>query len=381
MKIIYFNDSIARLGGVERVFVEKMNLLAERYGQEIYLITTCQGDHPLAFPLSDKVTHIDLSVRFHIKYQYALPKRLYLGWKMDRELVVKLNNIVNEIDPDIIITTTYYMADVICQLKCRAKKIIESHAPREYMGNTDGVPRSAISKIYRKWQFKRYFSTVERLSDAIVTLSTNEAKTWKSEHVITIPNIVDLQNKTHSTLQNKTALFAGRFTYEKGVSRLLEAWKIVNDKQKDWTLRLVGEGNQKEALIKQCKTLGIENYVVFEGMTKNMVKEYCNSSLFLLASRFEGFGLVLAEAMQCGVPCVSFDCLYGPADIINNGKNGILVENGNIKAFAEAVLKLIDDEELRMDMGKAAIEKAKSYLPENIMPQWIKLFNRLTNER
>ena len=139
MKIIYFNDSIARLGGVERVFVEKMNLLAERYGQEIYLITTCQGNHPLAFPLSDKVTHIDLSVRFHIKYQYALPKRLYLGWKMDRELVVKLNNIVNEIDPDIIITTTYYMADVVCQLKCRARKIIESHAPREYMGNTDGV--------------------------------------------------------------------------------------------------------------------------------------------------------------------------------------------------------------------------------------------------
>ena len=381
MKIIYFNDSIARLGGVERVFVEKMNLLAERYGQEIYLITTCQGNHPLAFPLSDKVTHIDLSVRFHIKYQYALPKRLYLGWKMDRELVVKLNNIVNEIAPDIIIATTYYMADVICQLKCRARKIIESHAPKEYMGNTDGVHRNAISKIYRKWQFKKYFSSVERLSDAIVTLSTKEAKTWNSEHVITIPNIVDLQNKTHSSLQNKTALFAGRFTYEKGVSRLLEAWKIVTDKRKDWTLRLVGEGNQKETLIKQCKTLGIENYVVFEGMTKNMVKEYCNSSLFLLASRFEGFGLVLAEAMQCGVPCVSFDCLYGPADIINNEKNGILVENGNIEKFAEAVLKLIDDEELRKNMGMAAIEKAKSYLPENIMPQWIELFNQLANRK
>lgn len=381
MKIIYFNDSIARLGGVERVFVEKMNLLAERYGQEIYLITTCQGNHPLAFPLSDKVTHIDLSVRFHIKYQYALPKRLYLGWKMDRKLVVKLNNIVNEIDPDIIIATTYYMADVVCQLKCRARKIIESHAPREYMGNTDGIHRSTISKIYRKWQFKKYFSTVERLSDAIVTLSTNEARTWKSEHVITIPNIVDLQNKTHSSLQNKTALFAGRFTYEKGVSRLLEAWKIVVEKRRDWTLKLVGEGDQKEVLVNQCKALGIEDCIVFEGMTKNMVKEYCNSSLFLLASRFEGFGLVLAEAMQCGVPCVSFDCLYGPADIIDNEKNGMLVENGNIEKFAEAVLKLIDDEEQRKSMGMAAIEKAKSYLPENIMPQWIELFNQLTNRK
>lgn len=379
MKIIYFHDAIARLGGVERVFVEKMNSLADQYGQNIYLITTCQGDHPLAFPLSSRVTHIDLSVRFHTKYQYPMPKRLYIGWKMDKELVVKLNRIVNEIDADIIITTSYYKADTICQLKCRAKKIIESHAPKEYIGNTDGINRNCISKIYRKWEYNKYFNAVEKQSDAIVTLTTGDAKSWNSNHVVTIPNIVDLQNKTYSSLKNKTALFAGRFLYEKGLNRMLEAWKIVVGKKSDWTLRLVGDGAQKEALMNQCKELGIESTVVFEGATQNMAKAYCDSSLFLLTSRFEGFGLVLAEAMQCGVPCVSFDCPHGPADIIDNGKNGILVENGNIEAFADAVLKLIDDEELRARMGKAAIEKAKAYLPETIMPQWITLFNQLTN--
>ena len=159
----------------------------------------------------------------------------------------------------------------------------------------------------------------------------------------------------------------------------MEAWKIIASKRSDWTLKLVGEGEQKKALMNQCKALGIESTVVFEGATQNMAKAYCDSSLFLLTSRFEGFGLVLAEAMQCGVPCVSFDCPHGPADIIDNGKNGMLVENGNIEAFADAVLKLIDDEELRTRMGKAAIEKAKAYLPETIMPQWITLFNQLTN--
>ena len=379
MKIIYFHDAIARLGGVERVFVEKMNFLAEKYNQEVYLITTCQGNHPFSFPLSNKVTHIDLSVRFHTKYQYSIPKRLYVGWKMDKELIVKLNNIVNEIDADIIITTSYYKADTICQLKCRAKKIIESHIAKNFNGINDGIERNIISRVYRKWQINRSLKTIEKESDAIIALTNGDAKDWNAKKVIVIPNIVDLNNRDHSLLINKVALFAGRLLYQKGLDRMLAAWKIVVDKRNDWTLKFIGDGELKDALIKQCKTLGIENNVVFEGTSQNMVQEYCNSSVFLLTSRFEGFGLVLAEAMQCGVPCVSFDCPHGPADIIDNGKNGILVENGNIEDFANAVLKLIDNEELRIRMGKAAIEKAKDYLPETIMPQWIKLFNQLTN--
>lgn len=379
MKIIYFNDAIARLGGVERVFVEKMNLLAEKYGQEVYLLTTCQGNHPLAFPLSSKVKHIDLSVRFHTKYQYSFLKRLYVGWKLDRKLVVKLNNIVNEIDPDIIITTTYYKADVVCQLKCRAKKIVESHIARTHNGMNDGVKRNIISTIYRYWQIKNSFKTIEKKSDAIVALTNSDAKSWKANNVIVIPNIVDIHNHQHSPLTNKVALFAGRFNVQKGLERMLSAWKIIADKRSDWTLRLVGEGEQEEALIKQCRLLGIENQVIFGGKSNEMIQEYCDASLFLLTSRFEGLPMVLIEAISCGLPCVSFDCPHGPADIIDNGKNGMLVEDGNIGQFADAVLKLIENEELRIKMGKAAIEKAKNYLPEAIMPQWIKLFNQLTN--
>lgn len=380
MKIVYVHDAIARLGGVERVFVEKMNYLAEEYAQDVCLITTCQGNHPLAFPLSDKVKHIDLSVRFHTKYQYSLPKRLYMGWKMDKELKVKLNNTVNSINPDVIITTSYYGADVVCQLRCRAKKIIESHAPKEFVGRNDGVNRNYISRMFRKWQYRQYFKTVEKKNDAIVTLTTGDAKCWNSENVVVIPNIVDLQVSTSTQQTNKIALFAGRFLHEKGLSRMLEAWKIVVDKRPDWTLRLVGEGELKEELVRLSKTLGIENNVVFAETTKNIVAEYCDVSLFLLTSRFEGFGLVLVEAMQCGVPCVSFDCPYGPADIIDNGHDGILVENGNVEEFATAVLKLINADELRREMGKVAQIKAKKYLPEMVMPQWMNLFNRLSNE-
>ena len=161
---------------------------------------------------------------------------------------------------------------------------------------------------------------------------------------------------------------------------MLEAWKIVINKRNDWVLKLVGEGEQKKVLIEQCKMLGIEKTVIFKETTKNMMEEYRNASMFLMTSRYEGLPMVLLEAISFGVPCVSFNCPHGPADIIKNGENGILVENESIEEFANAILKLIDDEDLRKKMGKAAIESSKDYLPERIMPQWIDLFNKLTTD-
>lgn len=377
MKIVYIYDAIARIGGTEKILVDKMNYLADNYNQEVYLITTSQGKHPFAFHLSKNVKHIDLPVRLHTIYQYSLLKRVYIGWKMNRLLKQKLKAVTNELTPDIIICTTYCYADITCNLKCKAKKIIESHVAKKLTGINDGIKRNFISKIYSKWKQKNVCKTIEKKSDIIVTLTQGDADSWNTKNVVVIPNIVDLKNTYYSQHTQKTAIFAGRFTYQKGLDRMLEAWKIVVSKRNDWILKLVGEGEQKEYLIQLCQKLGITDKVIFSPATKNIAREYINSSLFLFTSRFEGFGLVLVEAMQCGVPCVSFDCPYGPADIIDNGVNGFLIKNGNVEEFAKATLKLIDNDELRKKMGKAAIEKAKQYQPENIMPKWIELYKNL----
>lgn len=300
-----------------------------------------------------------------------------MGWNMNRLLKQKLKAVINELNPDIIISTTYCYADIVCNLKCNAKKIIESHVAKDSLGINDGVKRNFISYIHTKLKIKKYINTIEKKNDIIVTLTHGDANSWKTKNTVVIPNIVDLHNTEYSQHKEKTAIFVGRFTYQKGLERMLEAWKIVVSKRNDWTLKLVGEGEQKEQLKQQCQKLGITGNVIFAPATKDIEKEYINSSLFLLTSRFEGFGLVLVEAMQCGVPCVSFDCPYGPSDIIDNGVNGYLVENGNVEEFAKATLKLIEDDELRREMGKAAIEKAKQYLPENIMPKWIELYENL----
>jgi len=373
MKIIYIYDAIARIGGTEKILVDKMNLLADVYNQKVYLITTCQGNHSMAFPLSKKIEHTDLSVRYHTIYHYSLLKRLYKINKMNKELKVKLNNIVNKINPDIIIATSYYAADIVCRINYNAAKIVESHSVRGY--NEDHINK--YTSFFKKIKEAKYYKTIEKYSDAIITLTKGDAKQWNTDKIRIIPNSVDMHPTVPSQLTNKTAIYTGRISKIKGLDRMLKAWSLVVDKHNDWILKIVGDGEEKEKLRQLCKQLNIENNTIFIPATKDVIKEYLSSSIFLLTSISEGFSLVMIEAMQCGVPCISFDCPYGPADIIDDGKIGYLIEDGNVEKFAQAVIKLIENEELRKEMGMAAIEKSKKFLPEQIMPKWIKLFEEL----
>lgn len=376
MRICFLNDSIARLGGLERIWSEKMNILAENYDIDVYLVTICQGTHPFAFPISSKIHHIDLGIFTHHIYRHTQPIRSLLKLRIEHSIRKEINKVVKQIHPDIITVTSYEAHTCISNLKYNAKIVVESHVAESFTLK-DGVRRSVISNIYQKYHNFKNIQTIKKRSDVIVALTHNDAKNWKTKNVVVIPNIVDLHNTEHSQLKEKTAIFAGRFTYQKGLDRMLNAWKIIVTKRKDWTLKLVGEGELKEFLEHRCQELEITDRVIFKQATNEIKKEYINSSLLLFTSRFEGFGLILVEAMQCGVPCISFDCPYGPSDIIDNGVNGYLVENGNVEDFAVEILKLINDDELRIKMGKAAIEKAKKYLPENIMPLWIKLYEDL----
>src|SRR5690606_404823 len=117
--------------------------------------------------------------------------------------------------------------------------------------------------------------------------------------------------------------------------------------------------------------------VSFFEPVKNIEEKYLGSSVFAFSSRFEGFGMVLIEAMACGVPCVSFDCPCGPADIIRDGEDGFLVENGDVDGFTKRLLELIEDESLRVEMGRKAKQNVRRYLPEVIVPEWDVLFKSM----
>lgn len=379
MKIVYVYDAIARIGGVERILVDKMNYLSDHYHHDVYLITAAQGNHGYSFPLSPNVKHIDINVRFHLQYQYKYPKRLWVKWKMDYLLKKELQKQVKAIDPDIIIGTTYYKADVICKLKCRAKKIIESHCAKSYTGVADGVNRNAVIRLFHRLYLIQYNNIIERQSDALIVLTRSDASEWnKQKNVFIIPNTINCIPQETSSYKKKRVISVGRLVYQKGFDRLISAWKTVHNRHPDWQLDIFGEGAHKEILLKQIKNEKLESTIRINPYAKQIFQEYINSSIFVLPSRYEGFGLVLIEAMACGLPCVSFDCPYGPSDIIKEQEDGILVPNDDINKLGDKICYLIENEQTMTKFGNNARENSKRFLPEHIMLLWDQLLKRIT---
>lgn len=387
MKIVYVYDAIARIGGVEKILADKMNYFADVCAYDIYLITAAQGNHPFSFPISARVKHIDLNARFHLQYQYKAPLRWWMRWRLDCDFERKIKKQIAQIDPDIIIATTYYKADVVCRLECRAKKIIESHCVKSHTGINDGIKRSKPIQLLYDYLLKKSFLTIEEKSDAIVSLTEGDSKEWNADckRKFVIPNSIPEIPPATSPRTAQRAISAGRLTKEKAFHRMIAAWMKVYRIHPEWQLDIYGEGEEKKVLLHTIKVLGLEGVVRIHPFSTDLEQEFLDSSMFLLSSLYEGFGLVLIEAMACGLPCIAFDCPYGPGEIIHHNKDGVLLPDFDklstdaheLWTMAWSVNKLISNPSLREKLGNAARENAKRFLPDKVMTKWIDLFNQL----
>ena len=229
--------------------------------------------------------------------------------------------------------------------------------------------------IYVKWYL---MSLLAKKFDTFVVLTNGNIEEWKDlKKLKVIPNPLSFYPVESSTLQNKKVIAVGKQGYQKGYDLLLQAWQKATINTQDWKLEIYGKTDPKEKLTELAIQLGISGKVVFFPPTQQIEEKYLEASIFVLSSRFEGFGMVLIEDMACGLPCVSFDCSHGPADIITHNQDGFLTENGNIENMANSIIQLMEDESLRIKMGVAAKQNVKRYLPEKIMPQWDDLFKSL----
>ncbi len=187
-------------------------------------------------------------------------------------------------------------------------------------------------------------------------------------------SVIDL-NYEKSQLNQKTILAAGRLDYVKGYDLLINAFSVVAAKHPDWNLKIFGKGAEKKKLEKQIQEKHLYKNVFLMGPTNKLQEEFNKASIFAVSSRMEGFGLVIVEAMQKGVPVVSFDCPHGPSEIINHGEDGLLVNNGDVVRLAESLIKLIEDEKLRRKLGNNAYENASRFSIEQIGREWEDFFN------
>jgi glycosyltransferase involved in cell wall biosynthesis len=364
---------------MERIFVDKMNCMAER-GHQVYLITYEQVHRPMPFPLLPKVTHVDLGISLWHAYAYNLLIRFFVKWNMKFTLRKRFAERIREIQPDIITSTAFtsLMPWIVVTIQCKAKKIFETHLPWKRIGVGCGVsfdnPAIKIRNLFDKTLMYKYM----RKGDALVALTYGDAKCYPSGMPVdVIPNLTThypIELPSSIKKKSKSIIAAGRIVYQKGYDLLIQSWITVNQKHPDWRLHLYGTGEDESILREYIKRYRLGISFVIHPPTNEIMEKYMESDFFVLSSRFEGFGLVLVEAMACGIPCVSFDCPYGPADIIKDGEDGLLIENGNVEQLAEKICWMIEHEEERLKMGRKARENVRRYLPEHIIPQWEKLF-------
>lgn len=380
MRIIYIIDSLAHKGGAERIITEKMNYLVTHFDYDVSVITCYQFPEtmPNCYDLYSKVRQINLCIPLHLQYKYRYPLRFWFKWKYSHQLHNELERTVNSINPDIIVGLGYTLADRVCIIKCNASKVIESHEARIYTKtfflNKD---YSFLLNIYYKLSRKRYLRTIEKKVDVVVTLTKEDAINWKkAKRVETIPNFSVMPISKLSNGEQKRVIAVGRLEWQKGYDRLMDIWKIVSDIHPDWVLDIYGDGSLETELKSDIKDANLNNLSIHP-FTKNISHEYATSSICVLTSRYEGFSLVILEAMQHGVPCITFDCPYGPKDLVENEKCGFVIEDGNIDLFADRLCYLIDNPDIRKQYACTALNKAQSYQIDIIMSQWESLFQSL----
>lgn len=163
---------------------------------------------------------------------------------------------------------------------------------------------------------------------------------------------------------------------QKGLDLLIEVFNIIHKKKSDWILKIVGEGPDRESLISHIEKYNLKNNVILLGQCDNVKDHYLESSIFVSTSRWEGFGLAITEAMECGLPVVAFDN-SGPKEIISKPNiNGVLVGDYNINKFADEIISLIENDEKRASMSLESIKRAQDFKIDNIIKQWIQIIEK-----
>ena len=380
-KIVYCTPALYSAGGVERVISVKASYFADVYDYDVtIIITEGQGKAPF-FYLSHKIKVINLNLGFEELWKVSFVKKIFLYLNKQRRFNKLLKQELMRIRPDFTISVLRREINFINEIKDGSRKIGELHVNRSNYRNFDKRNLNFIKSLFARFWMHSLIGHLRKL-DKMVVLTEDAKVDWPElKNVILIPDPLPFRVETVSDLSAKRIVSIGRYAYEKGNDLLLQAWAKVEKACQDWCLDIYGMGEQA-SYRQQMKNLGIdESRCRLHGSLSDVKNAYLDSSIFALPSRFDGFGIVIIEAMSCGLPVVAFDCENGPRNILTDGENGFLITPFDVDAYAEKLIKLILDETLRREIGANARKSSQRYAIDDIANQWKQLFEELDLEK
>lgn len=377
MKLVYCIPSLENSGGTERVLTDRVNFLVQQKGYEIYIVTTDQKSTKVFFPLNSLVKVIHLNIDFVSLTDYPLWKKIFLFRKKQHAYRKQLEHLLLEIKPDITTSLLSHEIDFFDRLCDGSRKIGENHFNKSF--RYDFLTAQGAGYLKRAIGFLRYKQLIRQVKklDQLIVLTHEEASAWpEMPRKRVIPNWLASLPSSYSTCEGKEVIAVGRYVPQKGFDFLLRAWQIIVKHYPDWKLVIYGDGVCRKEMNDFITQNKLDN-VKLEYPVSDVYKVFERSSISVLSSRFEGFGMVIIEAMACGVPVVAFDCKSGPSEILSHNVDGYLVSPGNVEELAERIMDLMKDQQKRKQFGISAKESVQRFTQNVVAQKWIKLYNEM----
>ena len=385
--IVCCTPALYSAGGIERVVSYKASFFAEQLGYDVTIIVTEGRGRDCYFPLSDKVKVINFELGFEELWKASFIKKVYLYLTKQRQYKRLLKAELMRIRPDITISMLRREINFLTDIPDGSKKIGELHVNRANYRNFEANDSNLIKRLFAKFWMRSLVGKLRCLDQLVVLTDKSKASWPELSNVTVIPDPIPINvecgvRSVEYGTKAKRVVTIGRYAYQKGYDLLLQAWAELSrirelENGEEWTLDIYGQGDQTDYRQLMAE-LGIDNNRChLNGPVEDVVKAYQESSIFVLSSRFEGFGMVLVEAMACGLPVVSFDCPAGPDEIVTDGVDGLLVPSGDVHALAEKLMVLMSDENLRRRLGQQARQTAQRYDMTTLADQWTALFEKV----
>lgn len=359
-KICFFIDDISQCGGTERVCLIIANKLCD-LGYDVKILNVLNKKDSF-FECDPRISlHTLLNNYIERKLKY---KKWYKIWKMRRLLVHWGIDVVIDVDTTLSNLTIPAVNGTL--IKIISWDHYSYYKAKEYQPRMDAL------------------ELIKRYNVPLVVLTKADRELYIDNEAVS-PNIIHqiynpltFESDCYIEHESRKVIAVGRFTYEKGFDLLLQAWSIIESQYTDWHLEIWGDNglNMSKQLHDLKNKLHLQN-VSLNKSTKDVRSKMADASIFVLSSRFEGLGIVLLEAATMSLPLVSFNCLNGPKEIVEDGKNGFLVEPENIQELANKLMILMGNKELRQKMGINSFETSKYFKLSSVIKQWVKLIESL----